>query len=99
MEQDYEPVTVDFSSQTGHSNSGVTLCGQDKEPYLTVTFDAPVVGLWSSPGKNAPFVCIEPWYGRTDDVRYSGSFEDKKWMQKLAPGQEFNGGYTIEIHP
>ena len=78
--------------------NSVTLCKQDKTPYLTLTFDAPVVGLWSCPGKNAPFVCIEPWYGRTDDVQYSGMFEDRKWMQKLAPGEEFNGSYTIEIH-
>ena len=36
----------------------------DKSPYLTVTFDAPVVAIWSPPKRNAPFFCIEPWYGR-----------------------------------
>lgn len=76
----------------------VTLCSQDKTPYLTLTFDAPVIGLWSSPGKNAPFVCIEPWYGRTDDMNYLGEFEDRKWIQKLEEGEEFNSKYTITIH-
>lgn len=77
--------------------NGVTLCGQDKSPYLTIRFDAPVIGLWSSPGKNAPFVCIEPWYGRADTCGYSGEYENKPWINRLGDGQTFIGGYTIEI--
>ena len=44
----------------------VDLLDVEKRPYLSLTFTAPVVGLWSPPTKNAPFVCIEPWYGRCD---------------------------------
>lgn len=78
--------------------NAVTLCARDKTPYLTLRFpDAPVVGLWSSPGKNAPFVCIEPWYGRADSVNYEGEYSQKPWINSLAPLQTFNGGYTIEI--
>ena len=43
--------------------SVVSLCTPDKKPYLTVSFDAPLFGLWSPAGKGAPFICIEPWYG------------------------------------
>ncbi len=75
----------------------VTLCDQDKNPYLTLKFDAPLVGLWSPPGKNAPFVCIEPWYGRTDDVGYNDYYEDRKWMQHLGLGREFVSTYQIVI--
>lgn len=75
----------------------VTLCGQDKTPHLSVEFDAPVVGLWSSPGKNAPFVCIEPWYGRTDDMMYCSDFEHRKWIQRLEAKQCFDASYTITI--
>ena len=35
----------------------VTLHRPDGIPWLSLTFDAPVVGLWSPPGKNAPFIC------------------------------------------
>ena len=38
--------------------SEVALLRPDRSPYLTVSFDAPVVGLWSPPCKNAPFICI-----------------------------------------
>jgi galactose mutarotase-like enzyme len=75
----------------------VTLCNQEKEPYITLKFDAPCVGLWSPAGKNAPFVCIEPWYGRADDVEYMGYFEDRKWMQTLKTGQVFKSKYHIII--
>lgn len=75
----------------------VTLYGNDKRPCLSLHFDAPVVGLWSPPAKNAPFVCIEPWYGRCDRVCYGGEFKDKDWMQHLSAGDTFRGGYEIEI--
>ncbi len=77
----------------------VVLYGNDRKPCLALHFDAPVVGLWSPPAKNAPFVCIEPWYGRCDRARYSGELKDKDWVQHLAPGAVFEGGYTIEIMP
>lgn len=76
----------------------VTLLNNLKRPVITLSFDAPVVGLWSPPHKNAPFVCIEPWYGRCDEAHFEGEFLEKQWMQQLEIGGEFNGGYEIEIH-
>lgn len=75
----------------------VTLYNKEKKPCLTVSFDTPVVGLWSPPAKNAPFVCIEPWYGRCDRAHYTGEYKDKDWMQHLAPGEVFEGGYVIMV--
>ena len=73
----------------------VTLCRQDKSPWLSLSFKAPVVGLWSPPGKDAPFVCIEPWYGRCDRTGYTGDIKDRDWMNALAPGAIFESCYTI----
>lgn len=75
----------------------VALLDTQRRPVLRLTFDAPVVGLWSPPAKNAPFVCIEPWYGRCDRAHYAGDFKDKDWMQHLGPHAVFKGGYTIEV--
>ena len=52
----------------------VTLYNKDKQPYLSLHFNAPVVGLWSHPSTNAPFVCIEPWFGRCDRAHYTGEY-------------------------
>lgn len=75
----------------------VNMFKEDGTPWLSVTFDAPVVGIWSPPGKVAPFICLEPWYGRCDSVGYEGEYKDKDWMNTLAPGEKFSSVYTIEI--
>lgn len=75
----------------------VTLYDNDRHAILALHFDAPVLGLWSPPGKDAPFVCIEPWYGRCDRAHYAGEYKERDWVQHLAPGGVFRGGYTIEI--
>lgn len=102
LAEGFLPITTDtFGIDTiileNHQVHQVTLHGLDKQPRLKVTFPMPVVALWSPPGKNAPFVCIEPWYGRCDRAHYEGSFCDKDWMNRLAPGDVFDGGYAIEI--
>lgn len=75
----------------------VTLCDKSGDPYITLAFAAPLVGLWSPPKKNAPFVCIEPWYGRCDAVGYAGDFENKKWIERLSAGSVFSAEYTITV--
>lgn len=75
----------------------VSLVDPDKKPYLTVTFDAPLFGLWSPARKNAPFVCIEPWYGRCDSSDFEGTLEEREWGNSLEAGGQFEASYTIEI--
>lgn len=77
--------------------SKVSMFREDGTPWLNLTFAAPVLGLWSPPEKVAPFVCIEPWYGRCDRVEFTGDYRDKDWVNCLAPSEKFTGAYTIEI--
>jgi galactose mutarotase-like enzyme len=75
----------------------VALLTPDKKPYVTVKFDAPLFGLWSPSKKNAPFICIEPWYGRCDSSTFNGTIEERDWINLLETGKEFKASYTIEI--
>lgn len=75
----------------------VSLCNQKGEPYLTVSFDAPLFGLWSPAKKNAPFVCIEPWYGRCDRETFTGDISEREWGNALAAGESFYAEYTITV--
>ncbi len=75
----------------------VSILDKTGKPYITATFDAPVVGLWSPPKKCAPFVCIEPWYGRCDDETFTGDLSERKWTNKLDAGENFEAVYTITI--
>lgn len=75
----------------------VALCDDSYEPFVEVSFDAPVVGIWSPYKENCPFVCIEPWYGRCDRVGFDGELCDKEWMNKLELGESATYQYTITI--
>lgn len=76
----------------------ISLCDGDKVPYVTVKFDAPLFGLWSPAKKNAPFVCIEPWYGRCDKQGFDGEFSKKDYIISLEKGGVFKAGYEIEFN-
>jgi galactose mutarotase-like enzyme len=67
----------------------------NKRPYVTVDFNAPVLLLWSPEGKNAPFVCVEPWYGLCDAEGYNGELCDRPYTNLLAPGHRTVMGYTL----
>lgn len=48
---------------------------------------APQLGLWARPG--APYVCIEPWWGRDDAADAPEELLDKPQLQRLAAGALF----------
>ena len=77
----------------------VTLLDKEKNPFISLEFDSPLVALWS-PTKvhpDCPFVCIEPWYGRCDTMGYAGELKDREWIQKLGPKEVFEAEYKIII--
>ncbi len=76
------------------NSSVVTLHGKDR----TVRFDfgdAPFLGVWAKP--NAPYVCLEPWYGVNDDrIRYE-DVSQKRGIQALEPGESFDLVWIAEV--
>ena len=81
----------------GNKVNKVSICKPDGMSYISVAFDAPLFGLWSPAGKGAPFICIEPWYGRADKENFSGDITEREYDNKLAVGETFKAEYTIEI--
>ncbi|MBE6623873.1 MAG: aldose 1-epimerase family protein [Ruminococcaceae bacterium] len=75
----------------------VCICTADRKPYVKVKFDAPLFGLWSPAKKNAPFVCIEPWWGRCDSIGFDGEFEEREYVNFVEPNETFAVGYEIEF--
>lgn len=72
----------------------VSFLDKHRAPYISVLFNAPVVGMWS-PGPDAPFLCIEPWYGRCDRAGYEGEFRDREYTNLLPPSGTFDASYLI----
>lgn len=62
---------------------------------VALTVAAPYLGIWSPYPKQAPFVCLEPWWGLADDVQASGQFTDKVGLQSFAGGQAFTAHYQV----
>ncbi len=57
----------------------------------------PMLGIWTMPEKNAPYICIEPWQGCAAYEDETGRFEDKPHAVILAPGQTKTLQSTVEI--
>lgn len=73
----------------------VALYTPEGEKYLEVKFEAPLFGIWSPAGKHAPFVCIEPWYGRSDRADFGQKLEEREWGNVLKAGEVFTAAYQI----
>ena len=79
----------------GIKGDQVHLLDNEREPDITWAFAAPVVGSWSPPGKNAPFVCIEPLRGYCCQMDYSGKSEGQDRILHLAAKETSDASYTI----
>lgn len=80
--------------KTLQSNSLTIL--ENKNPILRVHFeDFPSLGIWTK--INAPFICIEPWFGYSDTNDSSGNLFDKEGIQILESDATFHSKFSIEI--
>ena len=59
--------------------------------------DAKYLGIWTPYGKDAPFVCLEPWWGIADTVDADGLINHKYAINSLAPAQTFTGSYSLSF--
>ena len=72
------------------------LCHKDGTPYVGVrSAGFPNYGIWSVEG--APFVCLEPWMGRCDNVGFNAELSEKPNANKVEAGEKFIKDYTIVV--
>jgi galactose mutarotase-like enzyme len=69
---------------------------KNTNPFLKVNFsDFPNLGIWTV--VNAPFLCIEPWFGYSDTTEEYDDFSKKEGIQLLKKRDTFESNYSIEI--
>ena len=74
--------------------SEVWLCHKDGTPRVGMKCEGfPNFGIWSV--KNAPFVCLEPWMGRCDDIGFDRELSEKPNVNKVPAGGRFEQSYVI----
>ena len=77
--------------------SAVQLLRPDRSPWVTLRCgEFPILAVWANPA--GPFVCLEPWCGRTDDEGFAGELKEKVCEERLAPGATKRIAYSIEFH-
>lgn len=96
-------ITEDFFDRCtymieGNQTKLVGIEDSNGNKIVDVCFDTPLFAIWSPEEKNAPFICIEPWYGRADATDFSGDFEDRDYINMLDVDEEFFGGYTMKFY-
>lgn len=80
--------------KTLESNSLTIL--ENSKPYIKVDFeDFPSLGIWTK--EQAPFICIEPWFGYSDTPGNSGDLFEKEGILILDANQTFTSKFSIEI--
>jgi len=69
---------------------------ENGNPYLKIHLgDFPHLGIWTKP--DAPFLCVEPWFGYADSLKSDGNILTKEAIQTLAPKEKFECTFRIEI--
>lgn len=68
----------------------------DGKPCVMLHCDQfPMLAVWANP--NGPFICLEPWFGRTDDEGFQGTIDQKKAIQSLGTREKKEIDYSIEF--
>ena len=74
---------------SGLNSKRVTLESAHSQRKISFEFcDAPFFSVWAKP--DAPFVCLEPWYGINDSYEKMPDFAHKRGNVRLEAGGEFS---------
>lgn len=68
---------------------------ENEQPLLKIIFhDFPNLGIWTK--ADAPFICIEPWFGYSDTPKNSGAILEKEGVIILESGEVFQCQFSIQ---
>lgn len=71
-----------------------------KDTGRGLRFDFPkmeVLAVWTKPGANADYLCLEPWHGMPGRAQDSDNFEDKPYVTLLQPGRVYTAWFTTTL--
>lgn len=79
------------------NSNKATLKSKKSAKNVVVSYEnLPTMGIWQK--KDAPFVCIEPWYGLADTDTFTGEFKDRERIIPLKQDETFEATLTIEVN-
>ena len=78
------------------NSRGATLRNKTTAQEIKVCFEGfDYLLIWTAP--NAPFICIEPWCGITDNINTNKNLSEKEGIEKIEKGGSFYRIHSFEI--
>ncbi len=75
----------------------VGIAGPDGQSWVMLDCAGfPMLAVWANP--QGPFICLEPWFGRTDDEGFTGTIDQKKGIQYLESGAMREISYSMTFY-
>ena len=74
----------------------LTLSGPKKHGVRISITGYPYLAIWTAK-KDAPFICLEPWYGHADFSKVEEDFYHREGTMLLSTGKIFTTSYTIQV--
>lgn len=62
---------------------------------ISFDFESPFLGIWAKP--NAPYVCLEPWWGVNDSYDKKTDFSQKRGIMSLFPDESKEFCWEVTI--
>lgn len=80
---------------SGYTSKSISLKSDSHNRVVKFNFDSPFLGIWAKP--NAPYVCIEPWWGVNDNYNKKQDISEKRGIMVLEANQSQSFNWNIEI--
>lgn len=78
------------------NSTEVTLKSDQDSRFVKLSYTKmPYLGVWQT--SDAPYLCIEPWHGISDEDNYSGDFIKKEMMIELPVNKKYNCQLKISL--
>ena len=80
---------------SGYKSKAISLKSDNHNRVVKFNFDSPLLGIWAKP--DAPYVCIEPWWGVNDNYDKKSDLSEKRGIMALNANEKASFNWNIEI--
>ena len=76
-------------------SDSISIKSNSHDRIIKFDFDSPFLGIWAKP--NAPYVCLEPWWGVNDSYNKVSDFSEKRGIMALEPNSSKEFTWEVSI--
>ncbi len=76
-------------------SDSISIKSNSHDRIIKFDFDSPFLGIWAKP--NAPYVCLEPWWGVNDSYHKVSDFSEKRGIMALEPDSSKEFTWEVSI--